>query len=93
MLVGLSTVQNLTETALSYTSKHHLCHTSPDPEPPTVPALFSPAARVPILSSPILFPLLLLFGSFWFLACGAISGWPSVPLILPAHCVPSWAGS
>lgn len=29
---------------------------------------------------------------FWFLTSRAISEWPVVPLILPAHCVLTWAG-
>ncbi len=77
-----------------HTHKHCPPHTHPDPNQPTIPTLLlSLAAWVPILWAPILSPLPDSFWfPFWFLTSGAISGWPAVPLILPVHCVVSWAG-
>ncbi len=78
--------------SVTHTHTHTRCpsRTHPDPNQPTIPTLLlSPAPWVPILWAPILSPLP---DSFWFLTSGAISGWPAVPLILPAHCVVTWAG-
>lgn len=73
----------------THTQTRSPSHTS-WPDQPTIPTLLlSLAPWVPILWAVILSPLT---DSFWFLTSGAISGWPAVPLILPAHCVVTWAG-
>lgn len=80
---------------LSHTHNHCPPHTHPDPDQPTIPTLLlSLAPWVCILCSgshPPPLPDSFWF-PFWFLTSGAISGWPAVPLILPAHCVVTWAG-
>lgn len=70
----------------------HILTPTSQPSPPfSSPLLrgFASSAQAPILPPPLpdsfWFP-------FWFLTSGAISGWPAVPLILPAHCVVTWAG-
>lgn len=83
------------ERLFAWDTQNCLLHTHPDPDQPTIPTLLScshplvshthPLTLTPTPQGSFWFP-------FWFLTSGAISGWPAVPLILPAHCVASWAG-
>lgn len=74
----------------------HILTLTSQPSPPLSSPLLPgfPSSRLPPpLSPPLCLPLPGSFWfPFWFLTSGAISGWPAVPLILPAHCVASWAG-
>lgn len=64
----------------------HILTPTSQPSPPfSSPLLPGFPSSPPPLPGSFWFP-------FWFLTSGAISGWPAVPLILPAHCVASWAG-